>query len=269
MIGRANRKAWEQRFSLYDIHGFRLMAAAMYHTHTLTGRQSEAGYWRSVLSEVEASNAEIVAGKTAILHDFIFCPADLWQHQRLAMFVVEGQNEYWPEFDGDSPICQNDDLRPQIDSLCSILEQYFLWHMAPKDAKPEFNIEFPRTVEHYHWCNYLAPYCDKPRGRGHPNGPRWLDGRRDAASHAWGLLYSADRKGLRLSVSKAVKIAVSAFDLRLLTDPKLPRREADRCIIATSEEQAEKYVRKLLEDMIEREPPWAPLDDLLMIEPKR
>jgi hypothetical protein len=217
-------------------------------------------FWRKHLAALGASDYEIAAGEYATLQDFIFDPADLWQHKRLALFVVEGQESCWPEFDRDTPICRNSDFGRTSDGgvLCDLIDlvhQYWTWHHAPAHAKPLFNLEFGHQIEHIHWRNYLAPYCEAPAVRGHPKGPRWYDGRRSAANYAWSLLHSAAKEGKRLSVSEAVRQSVACFKMLRPRDPEPPRREAEQYIRASSRDQAEKAVRKILEQICDREPP--------------
>jgi hypothetical protein len=173
---------------------------------------------------------------------------------------VEGQESCWPEFDRDTPICRNSDFGRTSDGgvLCDLIDlvhQYWTWHQAPAHAKPLFNLEFGHQIEHIHWRNYLAPYCEAPAVRGHPKGPRWYDGRRSAANYAWSLLHSAAKEGKRLSVSEAVRQSVACFKMLRPRDPEPPRREAEQYIRASSRDQAEKAVRKILEQICDREPP--------------
>lgn len=287
MAMRDRPKAWADRLALDDIRGLRLLAAAIYHAEmradapaSLEGAQpapengrpkpsapratmvpdaarpdrSELRLWRARLDQLGASEAEIAAGATATLQDFRFDPADLWRHQRLAMFVVDCVADCWPALDRTLPICGNDDLRPQ-DDLIALFDEYWLWHAAPADAKPSRNVGFDREIAHLHWRNYLAPYCEAPRGRGQPEGPRWLDGRSAAARYAWSLLASAADAQPRLSIAEAVRRAVACFTLLGPRDPEPPRRDAEDFIRAVSRDQAEKAVRKLLTEMIAQEKP--------------
>lgn len=291
MGARAKPKAWGDRLPLDDIRGLRLLGAAIYHACRLEHERAvsaetdpiavqckmidcadpgraearigarvdraefEVRLWGGLLSRLGATDEEISAGEAATLQDFIFDPADLWRHKRLALFVVEGQADHWPDFGRDTPICRNPDLWPR-DDLRELFDQYFRWHMLPPHARPILNLEFGHQIEHVHWRNYLAPYCEQPPGRGHPEGPRWHDGRHAAATHAWSLLYDAAKAGRTLSQSAAIRQSVDCFTLLRPTDPDPPAREAEGYIRATSLDQAQKAVRKILERLIDREPPW-------------
>ena len=302
---RAKPKAWGDRLPLDDIRGLRLLGAAIYHACRIDHQRVASAatdpitvqlemlemidcadpvkalasiesrvdraralvlFWRRQLAALGASDDEIAAGELATLQDFIFDPADLWQHKTLALFVVEGQDSCWPAFDRDTAICRNSDFGRTSDGgvLCSLIDlvhQYWTWHHAPAHAKPLFNLKFGRQIEHVHWRNYLAPYCEAPAGRGHPKGPRWHDGRSAAASHAWSLLYRAAKDGKDISVAAAVRGSVACFKMLRPSDPEPPLREAKEYIRAISPDQAEKAVRKILDQIIARESPWGHFED--------
>jgi hypothetical protein len=296
MGARAKPKAWGDRLPLDDIRGLRLLGAAIFHATCLQHERAvlaaselltvqcemidcadprqaiarilsrvdraefEMRLWRSLLARLDITDDELAAGEAATLQDFIFDPADLWRHKQLALFVVEGQADSWPDFDRDTPICRNPDLWPR-DDLRELFDQYFRWHLAPPHAKPILNLDFGHQIEHVHWRNYLAPFCEEPRGRGHPEGPRWHDGRRAAASYAWSLLHEASEVGQGLSISEAVRRSIACFKILNPSDPQPDRRAAEGFIRATSRDQAEKSVRKILEEIIDREPPWVPAED--------
>jgi hypothetical protein len=302
MGARAKPKAWGDRLPLDDIRGLRLLAAAIYHACSIDHQRAASAatdpitvqfemidcadpvkalariesrvdraealvlFWRTQLAELIASDDEIAAGEHATLQDFIFDPADLWQHKTLALFVVEGQDSCWPAFDRDTPICRNSDFGRTSDGgvLCSLIDlvhQYWTWHQAPAHAKPLFNLEFGHQIEHVHWRNYLGPYCQAPTGRGHPKGPRWHDGRSAAAGHAWSLLYRAAKDGREISVAAAVRESVAFFKMLRPSDPEPPLCEAKEYIRASSPDQAEKAVRKILDQIVARESPWGHFDD--------
>ena len=302
MGARAKPKAWGDRLPLDDIRGLRLLGAAIYHAQRLEYERAyaaatdpkaiqyemidsadpgparariasrvdraeiEARRWQRYLSALGTSDEEIVAGETATLQDFIFDPADLWRHMRLALFVVEGRADHCRDFDRETPICRNANFGRASEAgplgiLTDLFHQYWTWHMAPAHARPIFNLEFGHQIEHVHWRNYLAPYCEAPAGRGHPEGPRWHDGRHAAATHAWSLLYDAAKAGRTLLQSAAIRQSVECFTLLRPTDPDPPPREAEGYIRATSLDQAHKAVRKILERLIDREPPWGPFGD--------
>lgn len=260
----AKLKAWRDRLPLDDIKGLRLLTAAIYHAEIYRSETDSAFSWRERLAMLDACESEIAAGETATLSDFIFDPADLWQHKRLAMFVVDGLTANWPDLEQELPICKNDALWRRND-LGQLIQQYFDWHLSPSDAKSTLNCEFGHQIEHIHWQNYLAPYCEEPRGRGHPKGQRWYDGRNAAASHAWSLIYQADKEGVTLTVSEAVRQSVAHFTYLTPNDPEPGRRDAEKYIRASDRNQVEKVVRKLLDVMMVRESPFG--NSVLVVDP--
>jgi hypothetical protein len=274
-------KKWADRLPLDDLRGCILFGAALW--HLLKELQDQKAAFDDALASVGVkatqtkrqeglidSSAEIQAAlerlgptpsawkaaKSLRFSDFIFFAEDLWARPYLTWFVVPRRSSGAPHVDQETPISRN--RQAPLSDLCSLFEKWAQWHANPRVRGDLLDPAFGHLPEHFHFMNYVAEVCEPPL-MGRPHGSGYADAAGSAAAYAWSLLYTADKEGRSLSVAEAVRKAVACFDIAPPTIDRKQRMvtgELEGTILASSMDQAEKRVRKLLEEIIAREPPW-------------
>lgn len=277
-------KKWADRRPLDDLRGCILFGAALWHllkelqdqkpafddalasegvkapqTKRQEGLIDSSAEIQAALELLGPTPSEWKAAKSLRFSDFIFFAEDLWARPYLTWFVVPRRSSGAPHADQETPIARN--TQAPLSELCSLFHKWFKWH-ARQSARGDLlnlslDLSFGHLPEHLHFMNYVAEVCE-PTPMGRPVGAGYRDAAGSAADYAWNLLYTADKEGRSLSVAEAVRKAVACFEIAPPTIDRKHRMETgelEGTILASSMDQAEKRVRKLLEEIIEREPP--------------
>lgn len=249
-------KEWADRLPLSNLLGFSLFAGAVSLLYRKTGEEVEADICANMATTFKADGWDVGVVANARLSDFIFLAEHLYTRLELALFVAPVLSDRLD----DRPISQNLKLLPALHEVKSLLCLWYNWHWDAARVTPhprEFEI-FPQSIEHIHFCNYLAHVCEPPAPSKRGHGSAYRDGAEDAAQLAWMLLCDQDMPVRAKSVSEAVRWAIE--DMQILPPPRdrAKAEESEGVIYASSPNQAEKRVRKYVEAQLKKFPPQRP-----------
>ncbi|MFA9230953.1 MAG: hypothetical protein ACEQSU_09440 [Microgenomates group bacterium] len=277
-------KKWADRLPLNELRGCILFGAAIWlrlrtqqsRRESLDSEPSEFGLspplWQlekshgdlaeEILTRLDllgASAADWEVAKEIRFCDYRFHPENLFNRPYLTFIVMPKASRYYSQADNFTPISRN--LEGDVEEMTGLFMFWSTYHAAPSHAKPSLACElnhlgFPQTPEHFHFLNYVAAVCEEPQGKGRPSGSGYNDASHYAARLAFHLIKKEKEKGRQLSNSEALRRSLALFKIVGPT-PELLNPEAagerDELIVASSPEQAEKRVRKLLEELLSDE----------------
>ncbi|WP_372837489.1 hypothetical protein [Phaeovulum sp.] len=288
-------KKWADRLPLDDIRGIIAWGSALYHAYTRlaigAGPYSDhvaariadlferapdlkpsassvnaASAARNLASQLDvlgASESAIEAARDARFGDFQYFAEDLHPRPNVTWHVIPIVAQFSPPIDQECPIALNQGV--DLEECRSLFERWYAWHTAPTEqlrnqAWP-LSYHWPNRPEHYHFVNYVAPACEAPRPAQRPKGSGYSDAAQDATTRAWCLLRDAYLNGEKLSEAEAIRQSLLCF--RVITPKesewRLPAWQRDKGLIRQySEGGAEKRIRKLLDEINEKEPYWEP-----------